>query len=811
MRMFRCSATAITACIILICGVTSFATTDSSAITVDSTSQPDAIVVNHNELMNLPFRSIEEVLGLQNGTTILHHKDIDDLSVTTPRISIRGIEPFENGFYLNGVPINSPYNGYVSTRISPLGLERVSFDPLDFSAKNGFFGVSAVRMTTRKGGSRYSGTVEAITDNTIGSDLDQNWYTATLGGPIPAIPNGYFFGCIERRHFGDRNPSSRTEEFLLGSSNRLPQNWLDGWAYNIRFDYEPRSNVSITGTLDGSITQWSQYLHAYYFDRQHMPYYKEESQAFSGRLQQQVTSSLKYSLQTSYFKSERFRGDGKYRKDLSAYAGGRSELVPHDDLDLNQLFYSWDDMDSVTGGVDESSTWNNYLKFKTSQLGMRLDVSQEIGRKHRIEMEVGYRRYTIRSYQNENPIANSEYTADFVDHYGYDIMGNEKDDGGTDFGNEVKHPSEYGMSLAWRSHFGSLEVVPGLRLDGFDYNTHILRNWENPYGEDDIFNMDDMKPAPTYFRWSPRFLFRYAPAKQHLSIDGGYGLFYYRAPYYALYGGWDYYFNGWDWPGFNSEMEPLEMRSGQLGVTYSFGDAVRTKITGFSNTMKNDLTISWGNWSAYGQNAAVGNRHSWGLESSILMLFCNELSLDLNHTLQWVGTIDTRVSHGLSAILRLGVTEESAAAESPSTIPFSMVLSAESATSMPYTSGWSGSDYIFIDNALPEVRSNLPLKDVVVNLMLQRRIRFAGVSVTPFLWVKNVFNAEVVYYLYTSSGKPDETELLETNESSRIVANSYDSPTLGAMSYTDMYRLAERDPVNFGPPRQVFFGLRVTF
>jgi len=270
-------------------------------------------VLNHDELNSLPVRTIEEIIGLQNGTVLLRGRQSSDISQTAPQISSRGSEPFETGFVLNRVNLNNPWYGYPAVTISPHALQSLSFEPAVLGVGPGFGGSGRVNMQTRSGGPKWSALVESISDNTLGSGFDQNWYTASIGGPVPGLRKTYIFGLIERRYFGDRSPSAGTDAFLPDSPIGLPGNWLQGWSYHGRLDCNLTDNLKLTATADASIDEWSRYIHSYYFNWPHLPYYKDQNLSLAARLDHDLTPTFRMSTQVSLFKAERFAGDGIHR------------------------------------------------------------------------------------------------------------------------------------------------------------------------------------------------------------------------------------------------------------------------------------------------------------------------------------------------------------------------------------------------------------------------------------------------------------------------------------------------------------------
>jgi hypothetical protein len=83
---------------------------------------------------------------------------------------------------------------------------------------------------------------------------------------------------------------------------------------------------------------------------------------------------------------------------------------------------------------------------------------------------------------------------------------------------------------------------------------------------------------------------------------------------------------------------------------------------------------------------------------------------------------------------------------------------------------------------------------------------FGNMLITPYIWIDNVFDADNVINVYRSTGSPWTTGYLNTAKG-QAVMNSRQYPELFKADYTTL----ERNPDNFGIPRQIRLGLKVNF
>jgi hypothetical protein len=95
-----------------------------------------------------------------------------------------------------------------------------------------------------------------------------------------------------------------------------------------------------------------------------------------------------------------------------------------------------------------------------------------------------------------------------------------------------------------------------------------------------------------------------------------------------------------------------------------------------------------------------------------------------------------------------------------------------------------------------------------IDLKAERRFRMGSFSIAPYIWVKNLLDTENAYQVYESTGQPDNTNYLKTPEGQLLADTEPDDTGLNG---EQKYRIKEQNPQNYGVPRQILFGLRVSF
>jgi hypothetical protein len=91
-----------------------------------------------------------------------------------------------------------------------------------------------------------------------------------------------------------------------------------------------------------------------------------------------------------------------------------------------------------------------------------------------------------------------------------------------------------------------------------------------------------------------------------------------------------------------------------------------------------------------------------------------------------------------------------------------------------------------------------------MDLRVEKTFNIGPVLLSPYLWVQNVFDADNVLAVYRSTGDPYTTGFLNTEKGKARIAT-------GGEAYAQDYKSLERNPGNFGIPRQIRLGVKVNF
>jgi len=521
-------------------------------------------------------------------------------------------------------------------------------------------------------------------------------------------------------------------------------------------------------------------------------------------------------------------------------------------LDPYMLFYSWDDEDSVTADYDESHYWSDYERQKSSRLGIGVEFIKEWRQAHTFKCGFEYERYTLRAYHNMVPTTITGYNPRNTFHIGYDILGNEADDGGTEWGNEAKHPMNLSFYLEDRIQLGGLTLTPGIRFEAFDSDARRVKDPERPFdpdgtGDDNSLDPEDTEPVPTQSRWSPRLSLVYAtPAG--VKLHGGFAIHHIQPPYSKIHSDWQFFEArvgaGSYFPYANGEAGPMKSTNWEAGISYDRGGRLSFDVTIFHRRTSQYLTI-------YHQTPAVpfvydiykpidfakatGGELALAIRPSATTRFqINYTYTSASHSgfyrqstynIAWknpagpppiTAPMDLDGQHELTSSMHI-VTPEASGPRLAGFYPFErlkLTMTSQRSSGLPYTptdvyNAFTTRSVSFVLTG-PINSARQPWIQYV-DLKLERTFLSGDFQITPFLWVRNLWDRTNILYVYSGTGQPDETGYLNTPEAQGRIVSDEQYPMTTGLGFEDRYKLLERNPLNFANPRQVLFGLRITF
>ena len=98
-----------------------------------------------------------------------------------------------------------------------------------------------------------------------------------------------------------------------------------------------------------------------------------------------------------------------------------------------------------------------------------------------------------------------------------------------------------------------------------------------------------------------------------------------------------------------------------------------------------------------------------------------------------------------------------------------------------------------------------------IDLKAEKTFKYDRFSISPYLWVKNLLDRENVLNVWEGTGQPNTSGFLETSGGETLVQDLEEPTDNSGLSYEEKYNIVQQNPTYYGAPRQILFGLRVSF
>ncbi|HEX2788659.1 MAG TPA: TonB-dependent receptor, partial [Ignavibacteria bacterium] len=541
-------------------------------------------------------------------------------------INVRGGRTNETIVIVDGVQTTNPLDGTNRANVPNSLLQEISVLTGGFGAEYGNVLSGVINVSTKGGTDRFTGSVEAITDELItkmGNTRKQgyNLYNVTLGGPL--IPTKdlarvvNFYGSFERVFQRINGPSWAFNNLQkLYPGGVVNDDDFSSYSYNGRLNFNlseiKDSKIPIDLRFGASIFNSRQRafstanviavdpvtgLMSTNSDRNGVQV--NDDYQFFGRFIHNVSNKFFYELQGSYYKyyNEEFDplfgdnvylyGDTNYNPAATVQGSGGAA-----DPNLASLF-------NYKGTIR-----NLYQKLDISYIGGKMDATWAILTKsygdHEIKFGAEYKYNTLKKMQvTPSPLA--DLTVDARDRwwgtnqaslntYGYAITdaptgtviatGTETD------GTQEKHPLTGGFYIRDKVSFSDFNFNGGLRIDFLDVNDEVLKDITydvmGPDGE--IASPDDFTQSKATVEVSPRLGFSF-PVTDRTIFVAQYGKMIQMPQLNLLYVSKEtlrrFLSTSLQDVVENSSLQPTKVTQYEIGVKHQAGDYIDMGITAF--------------------------------------------------------------------------------------------------------------------------------------------------------------------------------------------------------------------------------------
>jgi outer membrane receptor protein involved in Fe transport len=783
-------------------------------------------------------------------------------------INIRGGRPSENLIIVDGVSTTNPIDGSSTAYVSNSQLQEISVLTGGFGAEYGNALSGVINVTTKTGSSKYTGSVEVISDvltnkNWIGTNSQgYNLYNATLGGPL--VPTKElskvinFFGGVERQFLLNYVPSWVNDK--LFDKGIIPNYSSKLWNVNGRLaiDLTEVKNAKIPLQLRGGVTYTDNYYRSYQstflkYDSQRWRYNSSQDMQIFGRITHNVTSKFFYELQGNYYKTKLEFGDPVFKNDY--FKVGDTAWVPGLQTQGGELTF---DPTGIFRQYD--SPYNFYHLSEVSYFGGKLDATWALLTKkfgnHEIKFGGEYKYNTLKKMEFYSPaVAQNTYdpaTGQQVSKqidlwysgsgarlkgYGYDIV--------DQFGNHIvtgddinpRHPIVGAFYLRDKVDFPDFSFNGGLRVDYLNVNTEVLKDINVVIGPD-----GSLLPNSVYTQSkatvavSPRLGFSF-PVTDKTIFVAQFGKFIQMPPLDYLYTNRiafsQFFKTSLQDVSENSSLTPEKLTSYEVGVKQSVGDYLNMGVTAYYRETNDQIGINKVIASPYvpiGYTIYENSDFSVsrGLEFYLSLRRYNRFAADISYTLLYASGTGSDPTQKLNLVNQQNVYPQF-------TFPLNFDQRHTGSVNLDYRFGetdvpkgvWGhilrnlGLNVLFSFNSgRPYTSRLLPTQpfnpssgqaispknavytdwNMSIDLKLDKSVSIWKTNWNFYIYVTNLLNSQLIETVWEGTGRPDDDGYLNTTQGS--IANTIPG-------YVDNYRLRIQNPFNWGPPRQIRFGIRM--
>jgi outer membrane receptor protein involved in Fe transport len=809
--------------------------------------------IGSDQIARMPTRGYQEAAAQQAGV-VSFQRQIDVESQNGPTLIIRGGRPNETAYFLDGFSQQDPLTGNATTSINNNAIQEVIVQNGGFSAEYGKIMSGVVNVITREGGDRYTGSLEALTDNFtgVGEDFlgakvyDQNLYDGALGGPIlPGRDWGTFYYSGQRRWQRDRSPKGHFD-------GPLPSNALSGWTHQAKLSIPIGQPMTLKLGGLSSDDDWQEYLNTYRFNLIHAPRYQDRNRSLTTQLNHTLSAKSFYSVGWNWFMTKRKRGDGVYFDDIYRY----SEF-PQADL-RDDIKWFWPGLSGPVGDPLSDSLrasalatggnghiFDDYLQRKSQYWALKGDYTNQWNPYHQIKAGFEYDRHTLRFYQHYFPVNFYDRTGDSllnvrdINRYGYSVDGREETDEGLD---GPREPQTFSLYLMDKYERSGVVVNAGLRWDHIDTQVGALADEDFPLGQDGSLDQNDLVDNKTYSRISPRLGINF-PVTERTGLRVNWGQFFQQPNLQDLYVSYRFlehkvrtggYFVGFG----NPNLKPEQTTAYEVGVDHQLSDYAKFDVTAYYKDVKDLVQIT--SIPSFPYNFASYRSKDFGTIKGV----------DLGFTLRRINHIQANVAYSLSYATGTGSVSNThgsiawTSSNAPKqTAPLDFDQRHKISINLDYLLGrgegpkWGGIGWLENSNfnLLYNIASGTPYTPTNIfdevtlaavasqpvgpvnsrygpwtqslDFKASRGFNAGGLDLTVYALVLNAFDVDNAITVFSGTGSPFTTGYMNTPDGRRTAEVLADEGIDAARAYA----MATQNEALFSNPRQVRFGLRLGF
>jgi hypothetical protein len=858
----------------------------------------------------LPSRGINSVINLQPGVVAI---------TTAPGVTnfyIRGGRFDETGFTLEGANITDVVAGGRGISIVDAAIEQVQVMTGGYTAEFGGSNAGLVRTDLKSGGQKLSATVLGESDQftsqgkkSLGTySYGYRDVTVTLGGPlfINAIK---FFASYQNTHYADPDVSV-WDGFSFNNVSMYPaksalhpttavSDVIDLYSQSGNSTGGKQDQNNFAGTLLGDFGGLKLRLGVTYatskykqpttvteiLDVARLPITDSKNSLVDFKVTDFLNKTTYVEASVNYTYQDAKRYDPDFKDDLFAYGDQAKNaalgyIIPSDGeyFDPYQIYLNGKSASYINNGYGFYQYGTplvgpdyTYYKNKTVGVGGRVDVVSQLS--NSVELKVGgeYKRYTYRSFTPAGllqwAVAGKTYgttgtaVEDKIRSYGsnnigYDALGNEIDDAGTegdqtvDFG--AAHPKFGGAYAQTKVELADVIMNLGLRFDYIDADAWRLVDPNNVKfdGTTGLIRTDQLSKTPSYEYLTPRLGFSF-PVNDKTSFHAQYGKFVQYPRLANVYRGLasmsaimstGYFYQ--NTTGFG--LRPERTTSYEIGFSQQVSDFASLDVTAFYKDIEDQIqyALELPSTGATNKTYPVYTNGDYattrGLEFRFAMRRIKRFEATINYTLS------DAAGTGSASTSLAGTVVSGASGQIPKFIfPTEFNQTHRGNISLDYryakneggpileqlgvnllASFNSGTNYTRItstQNSITDPRNNTPIEEVGASTTpwcfqldgrIDKTVQLGPISANIYIYVINILGRDNVVSVFRKTGSATDDGWFST------VQGQADADAYGTQAelYQTMYNAINlgrnstnyvTGASNFSVPRQIRFGVKI--
>lgn len=876
-------------------------------------------ITTSEDIQNMAVRGVNQIIALSPGVVLQDNT-----------VFIRGGRQDEVGFYLEGVPITNKMTGGRAVTLVQDAIEEIQVQAGGYNAEFGGANSGIIQTQLRSGTTNWKGSAQYASDNigfksteglfeskkTLGAySYGYNEFTGTVSGPLGS-ENVKLFGLFNYLFNRDQTPQpypginlGMIRDEVSGDSIdlRYPAgplfgNSLEQYTYTgtLSFDFKP-----VTLRFGGTYTTGTSFNAfsaarvagniANILNVGRIEQIETGNGAYNLKVTHLIDPTTYYDINVGYFRQTSNTFDPLLKDDFMSY-GDSAANAAVGVTNFAGAYLRPTTINIFTFAFNAPGTpVADYIKFKRENVSLSAGLTTQQNQ-HSIKVGGEFQRYAMRNFSLGNEgafalaglIANNNALPDGdpskltieeimkvrgVNNFGFDLLGNESDEGGSLFNlfnvypegsiTRAKFPVFAALYIQDKIEFKDLVLNLGLRYDYINSDSYAFVDPAHPElainkSTNEIDPSGFYRVAP-FKAVSPRIGMAF-PVTDRTVFHAQYGKFVQQSRLRDIYQG--YYSTGFNLSGgffipapVGFDVRPTRTTQYEIGFTQQISDFASFDITGYYKDIQDQIVYDQqraGAGSPFGSYFILRNGDfatTKGVEVTFNMRRMKRIQMNASlsfNDAQGTGSFPNSNRGIVGAPLdgvtvftpqyvtplefnnairgTLNVDYHFAKNDGPPLLQqFGASVLMTFNSGHPFTMGIGGAD---LEGDARDRQPTQPLNSSTTPWFLQTDLKVdktfsiaEKLGATVYLLVTNLFDTKNVTNVFLRTGSADDDGYLSDPALGGQLVQTY------GQDYADMYRAINIDyyeqyqnagglatvPFFYGPPRQIRFGIRLDY